>query len=187
MRRRRAVVINAPVRYDPRMPRTAIETLLRRMDAAYRSDPFHGFRKNVGSVRPEEWNVRPGNYSVDEFGPQDSADLSICDLVLHVAGAKHMYVDRIFGDAVLEWSDIRPPSTEIEAALAWLDDGFRLLYDGLAALPDDAELAVERPAPWRLPMTREQLLGIMINHDVYHSGEINRQRALIRGANGWDH
>jgi len=26
----------------------------------------------------------------------------------------------------------------------------------------------------------------VINHDLYHSGETNRQRALIRGADGWE-
>jgi hypothetical protein len=35
-------------------------------------------------------------------------------------------------------------------------------------------------------MLRRQLLTIMISHDLYHSGEINRQRSLIRGAEGWD-
>ena len=45
-----------------------------------------------------------------------------------------------------------------------------------------------RETPWRTParMRRDHLLTIVMNHDVYHSGEINRQRALIRGAQGWD-
>jgi hypothetical protein len=166
------------------MARTAIEMIARRMEATYRADPFHAFRRNVESVRPDEWDIRPGKYSVDEFGTQP--ELSICDLTLHVAGAKHMYADRIFGNATLEWGDIRLPALEMPAVLAWLDEGYQKLAAGLAALTDDAELAEQRPAPWRTPMTREQLLGIVINPDVYHSGEVNRQRALIRGAEGWD-
>lgn len=166
------------------MTRIAIELMSGRMEAAYRADPFHAFRKNVASVRPEEWDLRPAEWSTEEFGTQP--ELSICDLVLHVAGAKHMYADRLFGPAALEWTDIHvPASRAMDATLAFLDEGHRLLADGLAALGDDGDLAAERPAPWRAPMKRDVLLGIVINHDLYHSGEVNRQRALIRGAAGW--
>ncbi|MEX2226453.1 MAG: DinB family protein [Dehalococcoidia bacterium] len=166
------------------MTRIAIETLVAQMEAAYRGDPFHALRKNVESVRPEEWSVRPASWSVDEFGTQP--ELSICDITLHVAGAKFMYADRAFGDASLEWGDIRLPPLDMKPVLDWLDEGHRLLAGGLAALEDDAELSVERPAPWRLPMRRAQLMSIVMNHDLYHSGEINRQRALLRGAEGWE-
>ena len=154
------------------------------MEAAYRADPFHALRRNVESVRPDEWDVRPAEWSKDEFGEQP--ELSICDSTLHIAGAKFMYADRAFGDASLEWADIALPPRDMPSVLAWLDEGHSLIARGLAALEDDAELEAERPAPWRVPMRRDALLGIIINHDLYHSGEINRQRALMRGAVGWD-
>jgi uncharacterized damage-inducible protein DinB len=167
------------------MTRIAIDYWMQRLEAAYRLDPFHALRRNVESVRAEEWEVPPETWSVDEFGTRP--ELSIRDLVLHVAGAKHMYADRAFGDATLEWDTIKlPASLEMDPVLAWLDEGHRALADGLAALADDEELAAERSFPWRTPGRRDQLLGIVINHDLYHSGEINRQRALIRGAEGWD-
>ena len=167
------------------MTRTGIEFLSQRLEAAYRGDPFHAVRKNIASVRPDEWDVRPAKWTVEEFGTQP--ELSICDLALHVGGPKYMYADRAFGDASLEWGDIKPPeSREMNVVLAWMDAGHRLLQDGLKALSDDEELSVQRQAPWRTPMTRMQLVALVINHDVYHSGEINRQRALIRGAEGWE-
>jgi hypothetical protein len=166
------------------MGRIAIETLLGQLEAAYRRDPFSALRRNVESVKPEEWDVKPATWSVDEFGTDP--ELSICDIITHVAGAKFMYADRAFGDAVLEWGTIAIPPPDMPARLAWLDEGHRGFAAGLAALTDDSELLVERPAPWRMPMRREQLIGIIISHDLYHSGEINRQRSLIRGAAGWD-
>ena len=69
--------------------------------------------------------------------------------------------------------------------LTWLDEGYDRFAGGLEGLLDDGELAVERPAPWRSPLRRDQLIVIVINHDLYHSGEINRQRSLLRGAEGW--
>ena len=165
------------------MARTEIDALRRMLDEAYRTDPFCALRKNLSSVRPEEWDVRPAEYRVDEFGTQP--ELSICDIALHT-GAKYMYADRAFGDATLEWHTIKPPaSRSIEDVLTWLDEAHHLMMDGLASLDDDARLADQRQAPWRTPMKRRSLIALITNHDLYHAGEVNRQRALIRGATGW--
>ena len=167
------------------MGRARIETLLDMMDVAYRDDPFSSLIKNLQSITPEEWVTRPATWSADEFG--DDPELSICDLVLHIGGPKRMYANRAFGDSTLQWHTIpRPVALDMESVFAWLDEGHRILHDGLAALADDSELAVERVAHWGTPMPRERFVTIMISHDLYHSGEINRQRALIRGARGWD-
>jgi len=166
------------------MARIAIETMLRMAEEAYRTDPWSALRKNILSVKPEEWDVRPATWSTAEFG--DEPELSICDIALHT-GAKYMYVDRAFGDASLDWGDIKPPgSREMADVLAWLDEAHRMMTEGLASLEDDAQLEEQRQAPWRTPMRRSALIALITNHDLYHSGEINRQRSLIRGATGWD-
>ena len=165
------------------MSRTAIEFWLRRLDASYRTDPFHAFRKNLESVRAVEWDVKPAEWSVDEFGTQP--ELSICDLALHVGVGQFMYANRAFGDSTLEWEQIALPPREMPSVFAWLDEGYQAVRSGLEALTDDAQLAEERQAPWRMPLTREQLVTLVGNHQLYHSGEINRQRALLRGASGW--
>lgn len=166
------------------MARIAIEVIKRMAEQAYRTDPFSALRKNIESVKPEEWDVRPSAWSGEEFGTRP--DLSICDLALHT-GAKYMYVDRAFGDASLEWETITPPSSRsMEDVLAWLDEAHRLMIAGLDSLDDDAQLEDQRQAPWRTPMLRRALVAMITNHDIYHAGEINRQRALLRGAQGWD-
>jgi hypothetical protein len=166
------------------MGRVAIDVIRTMLEQAYRTDPFSALRKNLASVKPEEWDVRPAEWSVDEFGTQP--ELSICDIALHT-GAKYMYADRAFGDASLEWDTIKPPpSRSMEDVLAWLDGAQQLMLDGLDALEDDAQLEDQRQAPWRTPMKRRSLIAMISNHDLYHAGEVNRQRALIRGANGWD-
>lgn len=165
------------------MARTAIELHLRQFDAAYRDDPFHAFRKNLTSATAAEWEVRPSDWSVEEFGTRP--ELSICDIALHVGVALVMYADRAFGDATLEWAEIPRPERDIPSVLAWLDEGQAAFAAGIAGLSDDAQLAEERQAPWRALMRREQLISLMVNHCLYHSGEVNRQRALIRGSSGW--
>jgi hypothetical protein len=165
------------------MTRIAIETMLRVMEEAYRTDPFSALRKNILSVQPDEWDVRPATWSAEVFG--DRPELSICDIALHT-GAKYMYVDRAFGPAKLEWGDIAPPpSRSMDDVVAWLDEAHRQMSEGLAALDDDAQLEEMRQAPWRTPMRRSALIAMITNHDIYHAGEINRQRSLLRGAEGW--
>lgn len=166
------------------MSRTEIELYLHNVNAAYHDDRFHAFRRNLAAATPAEWDIRPSDWSVDEFGSQP--ELSICDMAFHVGGALVMYTDRAFGDARLEWADIAVPARDKETVLAWLDEVQGTFADGIDALTDDAQLADEREAPWRVPMRRDQLISLMVNHLLYHSGEVNRQRALIRGSTGWD-
>lgn len=166
------------------MGRTAIETLTWMLETAYRADPFSSLQRNLKSVSPQEWDIRPATWSEQEFGRQP--ELAICDLALHL-GAKYMYADRAFGDASLEWHTIQGPSSRsMDDVMAWLDAAHQQFIDGMNALTDDAQLDEMRQAPWRTPMPRKNLITIMISHDLYHSGEINRQRSLIRGAKGWD-
>lgn len=167
------------------MSRVLIEHYQAVFEAAYRIDPFHAFRKNLAAAAPEEWDVRPSDWSRAEFG--DRPELSICDIAFHVGGALVMYADRAFGEARLEWGDLAVPSSrDMPAVLAWLDEVHSAFAVGIAALADDSELARMRQAPWRAPLTRAQLIGLMVNHELYHSGEVNRQRALLRGSTGWD-
>lgn len=167
------------------MVRTRIETLLDMMDVAYRGDMFSALRTNLEGITPEEWVTRPATWSAAEFG--DDPDLSIRDLVLHIGGPKRMYANRAFGDGTLQWNTIpRPAALDMESVLAWLDDGHRILRDGLASLGDDSELAVERIAHWGAPMPRERFVTMMISHDLYHSGEINHLRALHQGNDQWE-
>ena len=167
------------------MSRVLINHFSAALEAAYRTDPFRAFRKNLDSATPEEWDVRPSDWSRDEFG--DNPELTICDLAFHVGGGLVMYANRAFGDATMGWGDIATAQSREKAmVLAWLDEVQAAFAAGLAALEDDAKLRELRPAPWGTPLARTQLIGLMPNHLVYHSGEVNRQRALIRGSSGWD-
>jgi hypothetical protein len=167
------------------MPRIAIAVWEARLQAAYRLDPFHSLCKNLESVLPEEWDLKPSRATSPQEGAPYDDQLSICDLAIHAGGPKYMYANRAFEDGKLEWQQIALPSSrEMAVVLAWIEEGHRHLVDGLAGLQDDAALLEERPSHWNQPVRVELLLGIIVNHDVYHAGEINRQRALIRYS-GW--
>lgn len=171
--------LNTALQWRP-MPRIAIDTLGRMLDAAYRTDPFHGLRRNLDSVMPEEWEIRPPDAATPP-AEQATDVFAIAEIVQHVAGAKFMYTNHAFGDAAMQWSDIPlPPSRDRDGLLVWLDEGHTAFAAGLAALADDTQLEEKRPWPGGFQLPVSFMVATIINHDLYHSGEINRQRALLR-------
>lgn len=162
------------------MSRIVIDTLSAAFERGYRGDHFHSLRSNLTGVTEREWDARLAQHSVEV--PGNRPDPSIADLVRHVGGAIVMYTDRAFGPAAIEWQDVPQPELDVAGMLAWLDEVHGAFAAGLATLADDAQLAEERPGPSReRRMSVEQLVWLMINHDLYHAGEINRQRELVVG------
>ena len=157
--------------------------MLYALENAYSGDRFHAVRRNLEGLTEAEFHVRPGNHRVEVFGP--NPELSIADLVLHVGGALRMYTNHAFGDRSMAWSDSRGLPAGMEEMLTWLDEAHAGFVAGIEELQDDAELDVLREAPWGTRLPTRQLISYMTNHEVYHSGEINRQRSLLRGAEGW--
>ncbi len=157
--------------------------MLYALENAYRGDRFHALRGNLEGLTEAEWTAIPGNHRVEVFGTDP--ELSIADLVLHIGGGLRMYTNHAFGDRSMKWGDSTGAPADMEGMLAWLDESHAAFVAGVEALTDDAELDALRGAPWGNMLPTRQLISYMTNHQVYHSGEINRQRSLLRGAEGW--
>ena len=52
-------------------------------------------------------------------------------------------------------------------------------------LEDDAELEVPRKAHWGDLVPTNVLLTIVLQHDLFHGGEINHLRALLQDDDEW--
>ena len=57
--------------------------------------------------------------------------------------------------------------------------------DLLMMLEDDAELLAPRMLPWRAHRPTRGIVSTMIEHDLYHAGEINHVRSLLAGNDRW--
>ena len=168
------------------MPRTQIDLLIDALDFAYKGDRWSALLSNLAPVTDAEWAVTPAEHSAEIFG--DDPELSIGDIVLHIAGPLVMYGNRAFGDGTMTWervgTDLR--GRDRASVLAWLDLVYGRFVDGLQALAEDASLDELRTAHWGQEIPVRHFVAIMMNHMLYHSGEINRQLSLMRGANGWE-
>ena len=164
----------------PASSRTAIDTLAWLIEDAFECDPDHSLLANIGDVQDEEWTA---------LSPDGGR--SIADILEHIGWSKWMYEDYAFGSASLRGD--RPPLVPAAGArarpqdelLAWLTEGHRRWLASVRALADDAELDRDRLTNWGERLPTRTIIRIMIAHDLYHAGEINHIRALLRGTDRW--
>jgi hypothetical protein len=154
-----------------------VQHLLHALDQAFEGDRSHSLLSNLGSVGPDDWRwTPPGGHR------------SIRDMVQHVGGCKLMYENHAFGDRTLTWADPRVDGIgaleSISGAIAWLREGQRVLRQSIAAL-DDAELARPRRTNWGDMKETRWIIMTMIQHDLFHAGEINHLRALRQRDDRW--
>ncbi|MGH2610245.1 MAG: DinB family protein [Tepidiformaceae bacterium] len=144
--------------------------------------------------RPANQSLVPNLLTVDDetwHSLPPGASRSIRDIVIHVGGCKYVYENHAFGDRSLSWDsklvdpwpDSEPHMNEV---LDWLRAGHRRVRHRLESLTDD-DLEVPRKAPWAEHLPTRWLLNTLIQHDLYHAGEINHIRSLLAGDDRWAH
>ncbi len=152
------------------MTASAVSQLVYLLDEAFQGTDWHSLLSNLHSVTPEDWLWVP------PLGQR-----SIRDIVGHVGGCKFMYQNHAFGDAQLTWDD---PLVEghdalstIAEATSWLQEGQQQLRQSITVL-NDAELLRPRMTSWDELKETRWIITMIIQHDLYHAGEINHLRAL---------
>jgi hypothetical protein len=174
------------------MSRFGIEQMLYLMDQSFggESHAQHSLLANLASVTDEDWLwVPPGGAR------------SIRWIVGHVGACKYMYDDYAFGPGAMRWDDAaeglgcsmeelqsgraldREPARE--GVIAWVSAGHERLRDHVAALENDYELLTPRRANWGGEYETRWIVTVMVQHDLYHAGEINHIRALRQGNDAW--
>jgi hypothetical protein len=154
--------------------------LLYLLDEAFDGNEEHSLLGNLRSVEAGDWHWLPPD-----------GRRSIRDIVAHTGACKYMYENLAFGDARLTWTDplvepalLRADPVPVPEVLAWLREGHGRLRESLAAL-DDAALIEKRGTSWGTPAETRWLISVMIEHDLYHAGEINHLRALHHQSDRW--
>jgi uncharacterized damage-inducible protein DinB len=154
----------------------AVNELLFLMDNAFERSRPHSLLNNLGSVTEAEWSVA------------DQEGRTIREMVRHLAAAKHVYDNQAFGDGSLLWPQMQErifdPDKTMANDIEWLQHGHGQLRGSVAALDDD-ELGKQRPVHMGGTLETRMIISIMIEHDVYHAGEINHLRATIQGNDYW--
>jgi uncharacterized damage-inducible protein DinB len=151
-----------------------IDQLLTLLDAGFDGPDWHSLMGNLRAVTEDDWRWAP-----------PGGRRSIRDIAQHVGGAKYMYHSNAFGDRSLDWeSPLVLGEGRLDTladASDWLREGHARLRGAIAALADDAELTRPRGHHSRQGVTTQWIILVMLQHDLYHAGEINHLRALKQG------
>lgn len=160
------------------MPTPRIDELLLLMDRAF-ADSEHSLLKNLASVHEDSWSQIP-----------QGGKRSIQNIVAHVGMFKFMYANHGLDTGDLDYGE--PPATpaperlaSVQAATEYLREGHEYLTGLIRELGDDSELDALRKAHWGGLVPTRHIVVTMIEHDLYHAGEVNRARALLQEDDGW--
>ena len=160
------------------MGRSGIEALLYMMDSAFDGKEWHSVLNNLSSCRAEDWDwVPPGGAR------------TIRSLVRELGECKYVYDSHAFGDGSVRWDKpgsvpAMPEAASTAEVIEWLQGAHAVLRGHLAAMADDAALTEEVMSQWGRMLPRRFLIKTTIEHDLYHSGEINHIRALAQQNDG---
>ncbi len=157
------------------MQRDVLEYLL---DQAFEGSSYHSLLGNLEQVDEAIW-TRPLPRSLRTIG----------EIALHVGSSKVMYAHYAFEAGVLTWespevepwSPANPPMAE---TIEWLRATHRRLMDHVRTLSDE-DLPRLRMANWGEQKETRWLLATVLEHDIYHAGEINRMRSVLSGEDRW--
>ena len=166
------------------MSRIAVEQLLYLTDNAFETvsapaDEAHSLLSNLRSVADDDWLwVPPGG------------GRRIFDIVRHVGECKYVYDNHAFGDGAMRWDrpGIVPTidrDTPREDVIDFLRKGQARWRGSIARLSGDGELRRMRRTNWGQMKETRWLVAVMIEHDIYHAGEINHIRALHQETDRW--
>jgi uncharacterized damage-inducible protein DinB len=156
----------------------AATALARMADSALDGKHWHATMRNLGSLDADDWDWAP-----------PGGERTIRELVRHIGKCKVHFADQLFGDGTRSWDEPIPaalhPGGDVEDAIAWLREAHIAFRDGIAGL-DDADLSTTRSGYWNEPRELQWSIEAMIQHEVYHAGEISHIRALHHGDDVWD-
>lgn len=157
---------------------TAVSVLVRMADSAFDGQHWHATMRNLGSLREDDWDWVP-----------TEGERTIRELVSHIGTCKLIFASQLFGDGSLDWDmeeAVGRHRTQgaTGEAIAWLWESHAAFRDGIASLSDD-DLATTPDGYWGKPTEVQWSIEVMIQHEVYHAGEINHIRALHHGDDGW--
>ncbi len=158
------------------MARAVIERLLELLNAGFDGNDEHSLLGNIREVDAAGWRWKPSG-----------GERSIAGVIWHAGSAKYLYHSHAFGDGAVTWQHPLTAPAQArtrEDAATWIREGHRLFVNGVAALTD-AQLKTPRRTHWGAEETLQFAIDTMIQHDLFHAGEINHIRALMQGNDRW--
>jgi hypothetical protein len=159
---------------------TRVTHLQGQFRAAYQDSRWHSLKGALDGVKADEARWQPPHYKGFSW-----AHGSILEITFHVAGDTLYQLDYAFGSRTLAWetldSRFKRDGGDLSAAIRLLEEGFSQLLGHLKELTDEnLERAYIAP-DGKTQKTLEELFQMILEHWLYHSGQIVYVRSLWAG------
>ena len=155
----------------------AVESFLYLMRRAF-DEGEHSFLRNLEGTTDHEW---------DALVPGQPFGRSVGYIAWHTAAGKHLYWDHAFGSKTLTGdytgTGVHQPRRLPADVVAYAREWQARWLASVEAMTD-ADLAAPTTAHWGSVLSMRRVIAAMIEHDLYHAGEINHLRALLNGSDG---
>ncbi len=159
--------------------RVIVAHVQRQLEAAYRGSRWHSLAAAIKGLKPEEARWQPAHYKGFSW-----ARGSIVEILFHVAGDTLYQLDYAFGAGSLTWEALQArfqrEGGDLQAALRLLDESFTVLQRNLENVKD-ADLSRTYTAPDKTTKTLGELFHMLLEHFLYHAGQIVYIRNLWAG------
>lgn len=136
----------------------------------------HSFVRNLESTTEAQWHALvPGQ----PFGR------SIGYIAWHTVAGKHLYWDHAFGEKKLTGDytseGVTKPRRTRDEVVAYGRKWQEAWLESLGTLTE-ADLQAPSTAHWGQVLSLRRIIVAVIEHDIYHAGEINHLRAVRDGS-----
>ncbi len=105
---------------------------------------------------------------------------SILSQIAHVANGKIIYASVGFRDTEVRWRELSPKIDalwpDLDAVVGWLHEAHAYWMQSWSAVED---FEAERPRFDGAMWPGWKLIGTVMQHDTYHAGQIQLQRAIL--------
>lgn len=166
--------------------RVLVTHLQQQFEAAYRESRWHSLQEAIKGLKSDEAAWCPPHYKGFPW-----AHGSILEILFHVAGDTLYQLDYAFGARTLTWEQLQArfqrDGGDLKAAKKLLDESFSVLQEYLKNLTD-ADLTHTYTAPdGKTQKSLAELFQMLLEHFLYHTGQIVYIRNLWAGLSSEHH
>ena len=168
------------------MSNLEVRFLLDQLDGAFAGPGDHSLLSNMLHVRQADWTFLSGGQ-----------ERPMAQIFWHVIACKWMYDHYAFGPGEWSWEYaaeghapfVPAPNYEdnatypLDGAVDWAQAAHAQLRSSVEGL-SDTDLA-PRMTNWGEETTSRWIVQVMIEHDLYHAGEVNHIRSLSQRTDSW--
>lgn len=150
-----------------------VDKLLYLQKRAFESSPWHSLKAALANIGETEFLWIPPKHQGFPW-----MNGSIRDIVYHVSGDKLVQVSAALGGGEITWENVGLGKADIGSMMSQLTSSHSVVVNALKMQSENT--LSEKVTSWGgKKLSAEELFLMLIEHDLYHAGQIRYIRNLV--------